>query len=144
MSKNNNKTSRTRLGRMLWIALGLVSIGLGALGSVLPFLPTVPFLLLAAFSLAKGSRRLHDKFTSSALYKKNLESYVNGRGMTLRVKLRIMSCVTLLMAFGAFMMLRRAVYIPCIVLALVWLGHLAFFIFGVRTLKEDDENGGER
>lgn len=45
--------------RFIWLTIGLIALALGILGIPLPLLPTVPFLLLAAFCFAKSSVRLH-------------------------------------------------------------------------------------
>jgi hypothetical protein len=44
----------------VWNAAGLVFVGIGIVGAFVPLLPTVVFLLLAAFCFARGSERLHD------------------------------------------------------------------------------------
>jgi len=46
--------------RALWILAGWTSFGLGFVGILVPLLPTVPFMLLAAFCFARGSERFHD------------------------------------------------------------------------------------
>ena len=127
-----------KIKKILWIILGCIGVGLGAVGSVVPMLPAFPFLLIAAFSFAKSSERLHTWFTNTKLYKKNLESYVQGRGMTWTTKIRIMITVTLLMSIGFIMMALKSVWIGCIVLGCVWLFHIIYFVFGVNTLKEDN------
>ncbi len=124
------------LKKVFWIILGFIGLGIGAVGAVLPMLPAFPFLLLAAFSFGKSSERLHTWFINTKLYKDNLESYVAGKGMTWKTKIRIMATVTLLMSFGFFMMFRKALYIPCGILCGVWVFHIVYFLFGVKTLKE--------
>jgi len=126
-----------KIKRILYIVVGCLGVALGAVGAVVPLLPAFPFLLLAAFCFAKSSERLHTWFIHTKLYKKNLESYVQGRGMTWETKIRIMVTVTLLMGFGFTMMLLKALYVPCIILGCVWLFHIVYFIFGVKTLKEE-------
>ena len=117
--------------KVIYIIIGCISVGLGATGSVIPVLPTVPFLLLAAYCFARSSERLHNWFTSTKLYKNHLESYVKGEGMTRQTKLRIMITVTLLMSVGFIMMSR--VPVGRIILAFVWLFHILYFVFGVKT-----------
>lgn len=121
--------------KIFWGILGCIGVGIGAIGAVLPMLPAFPFLLLAAFSFAKSSEKLHNWFIGTKLYKNNLESYVKGQGMTWKTKIRIMITVTILMAFGFTMMFWKSIYTPCIVLACVWVFHILYFTFGVKTYK---------
>ena len=123
--------------KAFFIVLGCLSLGLGALGAVLPILPTVPFLMLAAFCFAKSSEKLHNWFISTKLYKKNLESFVQGKGMTMKTKIRIMVTVTILMSIGFIMM--HAVPVGRIILGFVWIFHVLYFIFGIKTLKVETE-----
>ena len=122
--------------KIVYIILGCLGVGLGALGAVLPLLPAFPFLLLAAFCFGKSSRRLHTWFTGTKLYRDNLESYVQGRGMTKKTKVRIMVTVTVLMSVGFVMMYQ--VPVGRIVLACVWVFHVVYFLFGVKTLRPEE------
>ena len=125
-----------KLKKMLLVIIGCIGVGLGALGVVLPILPTVPFLLLAAFCFARSSERLNNWFIGTKLYKNNLESYVKGEGMTRKTKIKIMVTVTVLMTVGFIMM--DQVLVGRIVLACVWVFHILYFVFGVKTIKKEN------
>lgn len=121
-----------KLKKILYTVLGCIGVGAGAVGAVLPLIPSVPFLLLAAFCFAKSSERLHTWFTGTRLYQNNLESYVKGKGMTRKTKIKIMVTVTILMSVGFVMM--HAVPIGRVVLGCVWVFHVLCFVLGVKTI----------
>lgn len=125
-----------KLKKILWIILGCIGVGLGAVGAVLPMLPAFPFLLIAAISFGKSSEKLDRWFKGTKLYKNNLETYVKGQGMTREAKIRVMITVTLLMSIGFFIMLRNDIYVGCLVLGCVWLFHILYFCFGVKKFEE--------
>ncbi len=59
----------TAVARYTWSAAGVVCVGLGFAGAVLPVLPTTPFLLLAGGCFAKGNPELGARLLSHRLFK---------------------------------------------------------------------------
>ena len=125
--------------KLLYIILGCIGVGLGAVGAVVPMLPAFPFLMLAAFCFARSSEKLDRWFKGTKLYKDNLEDYVAGRGMTVKTKVRIMIMVTLLMSVGFIMMGLKGIVTCCVVLSCMWAFHFIYFIWGVQTIPATKE-----
>ena len=125
--------------KIFWIILGCIGVGLGAVGAVVPMLPAFPFLMLATFSFARSSEKLHNWFVNTKLYKDNLEDFVAGKGMTVKTKVRIMVTVTLLMSVGFVIMGLKGIVTGCIVLGCVWAFHIIYFIWGVKTIPTGKE-----
>lgn len=123
-----------KLKQIIFLIIGCPSLALGCVGIVLPILPTVPFFLLTVFCFANSSQKLHDWFIGTQMYKKHLESFVQKKGMTVRTKATILTSVTALMAVGFVLMLRKGIIVPCVILAVVWVCHLVYFLFGVKTI----------
>lgn len=124
--------------KYVYIALGLICLALGAVGAVLPLLPSTPFLLGTCFFFAKGSTRLNQWFLNTKLYQNHFKSFREQRAMLLKTKLTIMATVTVTMSIGFIMM--HEVLIGRIVLACVWLFHMYYFIFRIRTLSQNDDS----
>lgn len=52
-------SGNSQLRHILWAAGGFLFFTLAMVGVVLPFLPTTPFVLVAAFCFARSSERLN-------------------------------------------------------------------------------------
>ena len=123
--------SRPRVAPKLWAAGGFAFFGLGALGAAVPVLPTAPFLLVATFCFARSSERLNDWFRSTKLYRGVLAGYVQKRSMTLRAKVLLL--VPLTVVLGISFACMGSVPVGRAVVAVVWLAHVLYFGFVVKT-----------
>lgn len=130
--------ARKKAVRALWTAAGAVCFGLGALGAVLPILPTTPFLLVAGFCFARSSERMNAWFRSTSLYRNVLEGYTSKRAMTVKAKLLLLLPLTAVL--GLSFALMANVPVGRVVVAAVWVAHLIYFGLVVRT----DRSGAAR
>jgi uncharacterized membrane protein YbaN (DUF454 family) len=118
--------------KLLWLMIGIVSMVLGAIGVVLPVLPTTPFLLLASFCFAKGSDRFHKWFIGTKLYKKHLESFVTSRSMTLKTKLCILLPASAMLILA--MLAMSNIYGRVLIVFLIIFKYIYFFT-RIETVK---------
>lgn len=87
------------LRRGVYIVLGSAFVGLGALGAVLPVLPTTPFLLLASYFLIRSSPRLNDRLLRSPLFGPFIRDWQQHRGV--RPMVKVTAVATVLVAVTA-------------------------------------------
>ncbi len=123
-----------KIKRTLFIIAGLIFFVIGTIGVVLPLLPAFPFYLATVFFFSRSSEKLDNWFKSTKLYKDNLETYVKGEGMTRATKIKIMVVVSILFTIAIYMM--RRVLIGQIVIFIVWLFHILYFTFRVKTIQQ--------
>jgi uncharacterized membrane protein YbaN (DUF454 family) len=72
--------------KYFWLALGWLCVGLGAIGAVLPLLPTVPFLLLAAICFARSSERVHQWLITHPRFGPPIQDWQRSGAIRRRVK----------------------------------------------------------
>ncbi len=73
--------------RVLWQIFGWLNVGLGAFGTVVPLVPTTPFLLVAAWSFARSSDRFHDWLLNHKQLGPPILAWRRERAISPRVKL---------------------------------------------------------
>src|SRR5690554_1403467 len=120
--------------KVLYLTLGLLGLIGSFIGAAVPLLPAFPFVVLTIFGFARSSERLHNWFQSTKVYKENFESYLKGQGMTPKAKLRLVVSVTITIGIGFYMM--GPILLGRLILVCVWMGHLIYFLFRVKTIAE--------
>ncbi|MFT4445209.1 YbaN family protein [Parvimonas sp. G1967] len=118
-----------------WIVIGLIFFVIGTIGAFLPILPSFPFYMITLYCFARSSKRLHDWFVGTKLYKNNIEKIANRKGLLLKQKLKIIFFFTLTMGTGFYFM--KNTKIGRIILVIVWFFHIIYFLFGIKTIKDN-------
>lgn len=109
----------------VWAALGLICVGLAIVGTVVPLLPTVPFLLLASFFFARSSSRLHHWILSHPTFGPVIEDW--NRSGAIRRRGKRLATLSIAAVFGLTLILGLSWKIVIIqglvlgaVLAFIW------------------------
>lgn len=106
--------------RWLYLLIAYGCVGLGALGVVLPGLPTTPFLLLAAWAASRGSERMHRWLYTHRHFGPPLRAWRDERAVPRRAKcvavaLLIMSWTILAWrADGVWLPVAAGVFFICV------------------------------
>ncbi len=95
--------------RTFWLALGFFFTGLAFLGIPLPLLPTVPFLLLAAFCFARSSERFHDWLVNHPVFGPPIRDWRANGAISRRGKR--LATLSVFVAFGISLALGVAAWV---------------------------------
>lgn len=121
-----------RIKKIIFVIVGFISLLLGIIGTVLPILSTVPFLLLTSYCFARGSNKFEVWFKSSKIYKKYLENFILNKSMTLKQKIYISTFADIMIAFP--LVILNNLYIK-LFLIIVIIFKYYYFIFKIKTIK---------
>ena len=111
--------------RPVWLLLGVSCVVLGGIGAVLPLLPTVPFMLLAAYCFARSSNRAHDRLINHRIFGPAIADWQRSGAISLAAKYAATASVLVVYTISIVMELRPALLIIqgitlCAVMTFIW------------------------
>ena len=108
--------------RYIWLTLGFITLGFAILGVILPLLPTVPFLLIAAFFFAKSSKKIHNWLLTHHLFGSLIDDWHKHGAIAKKAKYMATVSVVLVIAVSLIIALEPLILgIQVILLSLVML-----------------------
>jgi uncharacterized membrane protein YbaN (DUF454 family) len=96
-----------KIVKTLWFIAGTICVVLGAIGMVLPLLPTTPFLLAAAACYYKSSEKMHRWLLTNKWFGEYIRNYTEGRGLTKKTKITALALLWVTIGVSTLFMLNR-------------------------------------
>lgn len=111
--------------RYVWAILGLISVAIGIAGIVLPLVPTVPMMILAAFFFARSSERLHNWLLSHPTFGPPIQDWqqrgaISAKGKRIAtLSIAVVFGISLILGLRPLILLIQAVTLGA-VLMFIW------------------------
>jgi len=110
-------TLRSRIIRAFFFVAGTVSLAIGAVGIVLPGLPTTPLLLLALACYVRSSERMTQWILTNKYFGDYIRRYMEGKGIPLKTKILALAFLWATITCSAFLMVQNWLIIQLILFA---------------------------
>jgi uncharacterized protein len=130
----SKKSKKQSVLKALLLVAGTISLTLGAIGIILPILPTTPFLLLSAACYLRSSERMHKWLLGNRWFGEYIRNYQEGKGIPLKTKIVAMSVLWVAIIYSAFFALDE-VLVAQVALLLIALG-VTIHLIRLPTLKK--------
>ncbi len=130
-ARNNQAKPATNnlVANFILTSLGLVFVALGALGLILPILPTTPFLLAAAACFANSSPRFHSWLLNLRLFGPLIRNWQETRSIPKKAKL--LAILTIVLVGGtSVVFFIEATFLKILITAI-----LLFHVFFIASIK---------
>ena len=140
-----SKKKGQKIARALWLSAGMICLFLGAIGVVLPILPTTPFLLAAAACFCKSSTRMYNWLLSNKWFGDYIRNYKEGRGLPIKTKITALTVLWVTIGISTVVFLNRLLspqlVLPMQLIMLAWAVGVSTHILRLPTLKTHLLNG---
>ena len=129
------KETKNPIAKILWIFLGSFFVMIGAIGAVVPGLPTTMFLILAAACYIRSSQSLYDWLIANKTFGPYLKDYREGKGIPRRAKKIALVMMTIFVGYAVLFALDDLI-VRIVVLVL---GMIGFYYVAYRVPSAKDD-----
>ncbi|MFC7061455.1 YbaN family protein [Halobacillus seohaensis] len=120
------------LVKILLVIVGSLSLGLGIIGIVLPFIPTTPLLLLAAACFVRSSDTLYNWLMTNKYFGSYITNFREGKGIPLKAKIVGVTTLWISITYSAFFVV-PLVFVKVIMLLVA--AYFTWYMLSLKTLK---------
>jgi len=113
------------MNRTLYFILGWCFFGIGAVGAILPVLPTTPFMLLSLWAFSRSSQRFHDWLYHHRLFGPPLQQWVQYRIIPRAAKIM---AITVMLLSSCYLLFFSDIHYGIKVAAILPMLYGAYFI----------------
>ena len=96
--------------------LGYLFLALGVLGTYLPVMPGVVFLIIAAYFFMRSNPKIYNRIISNKYYGHYIRNYIDKGIIPLRIKIIILSFIWTFSSFSIFYFLSSNLYLQVLIL----------------------------
>lgn len=134
--QSTTSVAGNRVVRGCWFVAGWLAVGMGAVGILVPGLPTTVFFIIAAWCFGRSSPRFERWVLDLPRIGPMVRSYREGLGMPRRAKVGALSMMWFAIAISAVLLRDR----PAIVVAVIALGLVGsgYIVWRVPTRVQPD------
>jgi len=100
-TKDTNLINNKAL-RQIWFVCGLICVGLGIIGYILPVMPGTTFMIIALYCFAKSNERWHRWMLNNKYFGQTLRDFKAGKGMSLTAKITAYTSIFVSIAISMF------------------------------------------
>ena len=129
---------KTGLRKWMFVFIGVLAVGIGTVGILVPLLPTTPFLLLAAACFIRSSDRLYQWLITHKWFGSYLRNYIEHHAITNRAKIVTLLLLWSTLCFTALWVINTlAIRVLLLVIGLGVTLHVLSFKTLTREMKSE-------
>jgi uncharacterized membrane protein YbaN (DUF454 family) len=124
--------SKLNFKKIIYMILGIISFSLGAIGIIIPGLPTTPFMILSSILFLRSSDRMYKWLINHPRFGKYVLDFKKGKGITFKTKIYAQTMMLVTVTLSLIPISPMFIDNPAIRIVLFASGIFSFWLVGFK------------